>query len=66
MLDCLNHRRCLTSSTIFEFFLFIENKVFVTLCVEYKFIFACQLEVCGNIIFVIRNSHHIKGTLSLS
>ena len=29
MLDCLNHRRCLTSSTIFEFFLFIENKVFV-------------------------------------
>ena len=35
-------------------------------CVEYKFIFACQLEVCGNIIFVILNSHHIKGTLSLS
>jgi len=63
MLDCLNHRRCLTSSTIFEFFLFIENKVF---CVEYKLINTCQLEVCGNIIFVIRNSHHIKGTLSLS
>ena len=34
--------------------------------VEYKLMFTCQLEVCGNIIFVILNSHHIKGTLSLS
>ena len=33
---------------------------------EYKLMFTCQLEVCGNIIFVILNSHHIKGTLSLS
>ena len=60
---CEEKRKFFSYNAIWEKYILVNH---VRFNVEYKLMFTCQLEVCGNIIFFILNSHHIKGTLSLS